>query len=50
MATINLLQALPGTPLWDRLQQENRLLDEEGLGRESNVDFKLPYEEASHAG
>ena len=31
MATINLLQALPRTPLWDRLQQENRLLDEEDL-------------------
>ncbi|HUB65829.1 MAG TPA: B12-binding domain-containing radical SAM protein [Methylocella sp.] len=43
MATINLLQALPRTPLWDRLQQEGRLLDEEVLGRESNVDFKLPY-------
>ncbi|MGO9233451.1 MAG: B12-binding domain-containing radical SAM protein [Methylocella sp.] len=45
MATINLLQALPRTPLWDRLQQENRLLDEEKAGRESNVDFKLPYDD-----
>ena len=45
MATINLLQALPRTPLWDRLQQENRLLDEDICERESNVDFKLPYDE-----
>ena len=45
MATINLLQALPGTPLWDRLQRENRLLGAEDLDRESNVDFKLPYED-----
>lgn len=45
MATINLLQALPRTPLWDRLQQEDRLLDEEEWARESNVDFKLPYED-----
>ena len=43
MATINLLQALPRTPLWDRLQQENRLLRDEDLERESNVEFKLPY-------
>jgi hopanoid C-2 methylase len=45
MATINLLQALPRTPLWDRLNQENRLLSEEDQNRESNVDFKLPYDE-----
>jgi hopanoid C-2 methylase len=44
MATINLLQALPRTPLWERLQQENRLLGED-WDRESNVDFKLPYDE-----
>jgi radical SAM superfamily enzyme YgiQ (UPF0313 family) len=44
MATVNLLQALPRTPLWERLQQENRLLGEES-GRESNVEFKLPYDE-----
>ena len=43
MATINLLQALPRTPLWDRLRREGRLLDEEETERESNVDFKLPY-------
>jgi hopanoid C-2 methylase len=43
MATINLLQALPRTPLWDRLQKEGRLVDE--LERESNVEFKLPYDQ-----
>jgi radical SAM superfamily enzyme YgiQ (UPF0313 family) len=43
LLTINLLQALPQTPLWDRLQRENRLhSDEEDL--ESNVAFHLPYE------
>ena len=45
MATINLLQALPRTPLWERLNQENRLLRDEDLDRESNVDFKLPYDD-----
>jgi radical SAM superfamily enzyme YgiQ (UPF0313 family) len=43
MATINLLQALPQTPLWDRLEKEGRLIDDET--RESNVDFLMPYEE-----
>lgn len=42
LLTINLLQALPQTPLWDRLKRENRLVDDEG--RESNVDFRLPYD------
>jgi radical SAM superfamily enzyme YgiQ (UPF0313 family) len=42
--TINLLQALPRTPLWDRLAREGRLLgDDEGL--ESNVRFLRPYDE-----
>ncbi len=40
--TINLLEALPRTPLWQRLEAEGRLINEPG--RESNVDFKLPYE------
>jgi radical SAM superfamily enzyme YgiQ (UPF0313 family) len=44
MATINLLQALPMTPLWDRLTHEGRL-HEDMLDRESNVNFKLPYDE-----
>jgi hopanoid C-2 methylase len=43
LLTINLLQALPKTPLWERLVRENRLIDDEG--RESNVDFRLPYED-----
>ncbi len=43
MLTINLLQALPGTPLWDRLERAGRLIDDET--RESNVDFLLPYDE-----
>jgi radical SAM superfamily enzyme YgiQ (UPF0313 family) len=43
LLTINLLQALPGTPLWDRLKSENRLIEDES--RDSNVDFRLPYED-----
>jgi len=43
MLTMNLLQALPRTPLWDRLKRERRLVDEEG--RESNVAFRMPYDE-----
>jgi len=43
MLTINLLYALPRTPLWRRLEAEGRLIFEEG--RESNVDFLLPYEQ-----
>ncbi len=42
LLTINLLQALPQTPLWDRLQRENRLQIDEDL--ESNVAFRLPYD------
>jgi radical SAM superfamily enzyme YgiQ (UPF0313 family) len=43
MLTINLLQALPQTPLWDRLQRAGRLIEDEE--RDSNVDFLLPYED-----
>jgi len=43
LLTINLLQALPKTPLWDRLEKEGRLVHDEG--RDSNVDFLMPYEE-----
>lgn len=43
MLTINLLHALPRTPLWRRLEREGRLVfDEE---RESNVEFLMPYEQ-----
>lgn len=41
--TINLLEALPRTPLHRRLMAEGRLIEAEG--RESNVDFKLPYDD-----
>src|SRR5258706_1355070 len=43
LLTINLLQALPKTPLWDRLERENPLIHDEG--RDSNVDFLLPYDQ-----
>jgi radical SAM superfamily enzyme YgiQ (UPF0313 family) len=43
LLTINLLQALPKTPLWDRLEREKRLVHDEG--RDSNVDFLLPYDQ-----
>src|SRR3981189_1936376 len=43
LLTINLLQALPKTPLGDRLERENRLVHDEG--RDSNVDFLLPYDQ-----
>jgi radical SAM superfamily enzyme YgiQ (UPF0313 family) len=42
LLTINILHALPRTPLWRRLEEEGRLVDP--AGRESNVEFKLPYE------
>ena len=42
LLTINLLQALPKTPLWDRLAREGRLIDDDE--RDSNVDFRLPYD------
>ena len=41
--TINLLQALPKTPLWDRLEKADRLDHDPTL--ESNVRFVMPYEE-----
>jgi hypothetical protein len=43
LLTMNLLQALPKTPLWDRLKKEGRLLDDPAL--ESNVRFLRPYDE-----
>lgn len=41
--TINLLQALPKTPLWDRLEKADRI--DEDPARESNVRFMRPYDE-----
>jgi len=43
MLTMNLLQALPKTPLWDRLKREGRIDDDPTL--ESNVRFRRPYHE-----
>ena len=43
LLTINLLQALPKTPLWDRLARDNRLNHDES--RDSNVEFLLPYDQ-----
>lgn len=43
MLTLNLLQALPRTPLWDRLARDGRLVTDQS--RESNVAFLRPYEE-----
>jgi hopanoid C-2 methylase len=43
MLTINLLQALPKTPLWDRLTVAGRIENDPSL--ESNVRFLRPYDE-----
>jgi radical SAM superfamily enzyme YgiQ (UPF0313 family) len=43
LLTINVLYALPKTPLWRRLEAEGRLRSE--VGRQSNVEFRLPYEQ-----
>ncbi len=45
--TINLLQALPKTPLWDRLEKANRLDHDPTL--DSNVRFLMPYGEVLDA-
>jgi len=42
--TINLLQALPKTPLWDRLKRDGRVVADDA-GLESNVVFLRPYDE-----
>jgi hopanoid C-2 methylase len=43
MLTINILHALPKTPLWRRLEAANRIV-KSTANRESNVEFLLPYE------
>lgn len=43
LLTMNLLQALPKTRLWDRLERDGRITDDEGL--ESNVVFRQPYKQ-----
>jgi radical SAM superfamily enzyme YgiQ (UPF0313 family) len=45
--TMNLLQALPKTPLWDRLSQAGRITGDPSL--ESNVRFLMPYEQVLQA-
>ena len=45
--TINLLQALPKTPLWDRLEKTDRI--DHDPSRESNVRFLMPYDEVVEA-
>jgi len=47
LLTINLLQALPKTPLWDRLAREGRLIHDDT--RDSNVKFLMPYDEVVNA-
>lgn len=43
MLTINLLQALPKTALWARLERDGRIVDD--AERESNVRFLRPHDE-----
>ena len=43
LLTINLLQALPKTPLWERLARAGRITDDPAL--ESNVRFLRPYDD-----
>ena len=43
LLAINMLQALPRTPLWDRLKAAGRLIEDET--RESNIVFLRPYKE-----
>ena len=40
--TVNLLYALPHTPLYERLERSGRIVADEG--RDSNFDFVDPYE------
>jgi radical SAM superfamily enzyme YgiQ (UPF0313 family) len=45
LLTINLLYALPRTPLHERLAREGRLLsDDEAAGKVSNIRFRQPYD------
>jgi radical SAM superfamily enzyme YgiQ (UPF0313 family) len=44
--TVNILYALPHTPLYNRLQHENRILAEQFCAeRDSNIDFLIPYDD-----
>ncbi len=44
--TVNILYALPNTPLYKRLEEAKRILPEEACeNRDSNIEFLEPYEE-----
>ena len=43
LLTINVLQALPKTPLWDRLERDGRIVEDQTL--ESNVRFLRPHDQ-----
>lgn len=44
--TVNILYALPNTPLYERLHKVGRILPEEvAAERDSNIDFLVPYDE-----
>jgi radical SAM superfamily enzyme YgiQ (UPF0313 family) len=44
--TVNILYALPHTPLYERLDKAGRILpDEDSLHRDSNIKFLVPYED-----
>jgi radical SAM superfamily enzyme YgiQ (UPF0313 family) len=48
LLTINLLYALPKTPLYDRLQRDGRVLPPElAAARLSNVEFLMPYDDVA---
>jgi hopanoid C-2 methylase len=42
--TVNILYALPHTPLYDRLLKANRILGD-AAGHDSNIEFLRPYED-----
>jgi hopanoid C-2 methylase len=42
LLTVNLLYALPHTPLYERLQREGRIVPESD--RDSNIEFAVPYQ------
>lgn len=46
--TVNILYALPNTPLYERLERAGRILPEEvAAERDSNIDFLVPYEQVA---
>lgn len=46
--TVNILYALPKTPLYERLERAGRILPEDvAAERDSNIDFLVPYEQVA---